>query len=212
MAALGFLGFDLCGKLLDKGKRVAETFHSECLERYGVRVRVARSFNTHAPYGHPDDRRVVSNFIVQALSANLATRYGDGSQARSFCYVDDTEPGLLLSMRKPAVGDFPINLGNPDERLIGELAAVIRTPVGDASPLVNMPLPADDPMQRRPDISRSVGQLSGFPPVALLEGLWATMQYFSEVVGQTSKTRIPLQPTTMSSVHSIGADQGLREP
>jgi UDP-glucuronate decarboxylase len=165
----------------DEGKRAAETILYE-YERLGVEVRVARIFNTYGPRMSPEDGRVVSNLVCQALSGEPMTLYGDGSQTRSFCYVDDLVEGLLRLMRSEARG--PVNLGNPGEFTVKELALMVRELTGAGSELVHRPLPQDDPRQRRPDIRRAGEMLDWAPRVPLREGLVPTIAHFrAEIAG-----------------------------
>ncbi|WP_338050989.1 UDP-glucuronic acid decarboxylase family protein [Roseicella aerolata] len=168
----------------DEGKRCAETLFFDYKRREGVDIRVARIFNTYGPCMHPADGRVVSNFIVQALRGEPITVYGDGSQTRSFCYVDDLVEGLIRLMDSPEVGDGPVNLGNPTEFTVLELAETVLRLTGSRSPIVRKPLPSDDPRQRRPQIDRARGLLGGWEPrTPLEEGLRATIAYFRTVLG-----------------------------
>jgi len=162
----------------DEGKRCAETLFFDYWRQHGLRIKVARIFNTYGPRMHPDDGRVVSNFIVQALEGRPITLYGDGSQTRSFCFVDDLIEGFLRLM---ATGDDvtgPINIGNPREMTVRELAEMVVGMVGSKSGIVFQPLPADDPMQRRPDITLAKETLGWTPKVTLEEGLERTIAYF----------------------------------
>jgi len=174
----------------DEGKRCAETLFFDYHRQHGLDIRVARIFNTYGPRMHPNDGRVVSNFIVQALRGEDITLYGDGSQTRSFCYVDDLVEGMLRFMDLPA-GEGgkpgfpgPINLGNPVEFTIRSLAERVVALTGSKSRLVFRPLPADDPMQRQPDIARARERLGWEPKVALDEGLARTVAYFETLLGQ----------------------------
>ncbi|HSI04060.1 MAG: UDP-glucuronic acid decarboxylase family protein [Myxococcota bacterium] len=160
----------------DEGKRVAETLFFDYRRQHNLEIRVARIFNTYGPRMLENDGRVVSNFVVQALRGEPLTIYGDGSQTRSFCYVDDLVEGLIRLMNS----DFhePVNLGNPDECTIAEVATKIVAMTGSKSPLVMLPLPADDPRRRRPDISRAKKMLDWQPAVSLEAGLEKTIAYF----------------------------------
>ena len=169
----------------DEGKRCAETLFFDYYRQHKLDIRVARIFNTYGPRMHPNDGRVVSNFIVQALRGENITIYGDGSQTRSFGYVDDLIEGFIRFMALPRAADDgpgfpgPINLGNPSEFTIKQLAEKVIELVGSESKLVFQPLPADDPMQRQPDISRAKEYLNNWQPqVQLEEGLKATINYF----------------------------------
>jgi UDP-glucuronate decarboxylase len=161
----------------DEGKRVAETLFFDYHRQNGVAVRVVRIFNTYGPRMHPDDGRVVSNFIMQALKGQEITLYGDGTQTRSFCYVDDLTEALVRMM---IADDFtgPVNVGNPDEFTIRELAEKVIALTGSASHIVFKPLPSDDPRQRRPDIALARTRLGWEPTVRLEEGLRKTIDYF----------------------------------
>jgi UDP-glucuronate decarboxylase len=162
----------------DEGKRCAETLFFDYRRQHNLPIKVARIFNTYGPRMLPNDGRVVSNFIVQALRGNDITIYGDGSQTRSFCYVDDLVDGLIRLMESDEDVTGPINLGNPGEFSIKELAEQVVTMTGSNSKIVYEPLPQDDPTQRQPDISRARKWLSWEPIVALDEGLPRTIEYF----------------------------------
>jgi UDP-glucuronate decarboxylase len=166
----------------DEGKRCAETLFFDYHRQHGLAVKVARIFNTYGPRMHPRDGRVVSNFIVQALKGEPITIYGDGSQTRSFCYVDDLIEGFIRLMDSPADFTGPVNLGNPTEFTIRELAERVVKLVRSQSRLEFRPLPADDPKQRRPDITLAKSRLDWTPMVALEEGLPATIAYFKALV------------------------------
>ncbi len=162
----------------DEGKRCAETLFFDYHRLHGVDIKVARIFNTYGPRMHPRDGRVVSNFIVQALSGGDITIYGDGTQTRSFCYVDDLIDGFIKLMESPSGFPGPVNLGNPNEFTIAELAQQILALTGSTSKLVTMPLPADDPTQRQPEISLARNKLGWEPKVQLAEGLKHTIDFF----------------------------------
>ena len=162
----------------DEGKRCAETLFFDYHRQHGLEIKVARIFNTYGPRMHPNDGRVVSNFVVQALTGQPLTVYGDGNQTRSFCYVDDLVEGLLRLMDSPAAVTGPVNLGNPAEFTILELAELVRELTGSRSPIVFRPLPQDDPLQRRPDITRARELLGWEPKVPLRVGLEKTIAYF----------------------------------
>jgi UDP-glucuronate decarboxylase len=162
----------------DEGKRCAETLFFDYYRQHGMAIKVARIFNTYGPRMLPDDGRVVSNFIVQALRGDDLTIYGDGSQSRSFCYVDDLVEGLVRLMNSPVEFTGPVNLGNPREFTILELAEQVLDKVGGPSKLAREPLPSDDPTQRRPDISLAKQQLGWEPAIQLEQGLDATIEYF----------------------------------
>lgn len=163
----------------DEGKRCAETLFFDYWRQHQVQIRVVRIFNTYGPRMHPDDGRVVSNFIVQALRGEPITIYGDGTQTRSFCYVDDLIEAMVRMMAKDCAG--PINIGNPGEFTMLELAQRVLELTGSKSEIVFLPLPADDPRQRRPDISVAKQVLDWEPKIALDEGLIRTIRYFERV-------------------------------
>jgi UDP-glucuronate decarboxylase len=162
----------------DEGKRCAETLFFDYHRQLGLEIKVARIFNTYGPRMHPSDGRVVSNFIVQALKGKPITIYGDGYQTRSFCYVDDLIDGLIRLMNSPPDFTGPVNLGNPTEFTMRELAELVLSQTGSSSPLVTQPLPQDDPKQRRPDISLAKERLDWVPKVPLNEGIKPTIEYF----------------------------------
>lgn len=165
----------------DEGKRCAETLAFAYHHERGQAIRVARLFNSYGPRLRPGDGRVVSNFIVQALRGEPLTVYGDGQQTRSFCYVDDTVEGLLRLMDADIEG--PINIGNPREHTVLELAELVLRLTGSRSPLVRKPLPPDDPQRRRPDIGRARRHLDWEPRVALEDGLRMTIEWFRRELG-----------------------------
>ena len=167
----------------DEAKRVAETLFFDYHRQHGLAIRVARIFNTYGPRMAADDGRVVSNFIVQALRGEPLTIYGDGSQTRSFCYVDDLVGGLIALMENTAGEVGPVNLGNPGEFTMLELAEKVLELTGSSSTVEHLPLPQDDPKQRQPDISRAKKSLGWEPTVPLNEGLVKTIEYFSKTVG-----------------------------
>jgi UDP-glucuronate decarboxylase len=164
----------------DEGKRCAETLFFDYFRQHGLRIKVARIFNTYGPRMHPKDGRVVSNFIVQALGGQPITLYGDGQQTRSFCYVDDLIDGLIRLMNTPDDMTGPVNLGNPEEFTIRELAEQVLAQTGSKSSLLQEPLPQDDPRQRQPDISLAKSLLGWEPAVPLAEGLEHTIAYFRD--------------------------------
>ncbi len=168
----------------DEGKRCAETLFFDYHRQHRLRIKVARIFNTYGPRMHPNDGRVVSNFILQALKDEPITIYGDGSQTRSFCYVDDLVEGLIRLMNTPDDFTGPVNLGNPGEFTILELATKIIELTGSKSPLVHKPLPIDDPRQRRPDISLAKEKLGWQPTIPLQEGLVKAISYFDNLLKQ----------------------------
>jgi UDP-glucuronate decarboxylase len=162
----------------DEGKRCAETLFFDYHRQHGLDIKVARIFNTYGPRMHPNDGRVVSNFIVQALQDRPITIYGEGTQTRSFCYVSDLVEGLMSFMATGSEVTGPINLGNPSEFTMIELAEKVIAASGSSSTLTNLPLPGDDPRQRRPDIILARDLLGWMPKVALDEGLEKTIAYF----------------------------------
>ncbi|MBO9711497.1 UDP-glucuronic acid decarboxylase family protein [Sphingomonas sp.] len=165
----------------DEGKRCAETLFFDYHRQHGIDVKVARIFNTYGPRMHPADGRVVSNFIVQALDGRPITIYGNGSQTRSFCYVDDLIEGFIRLMGTEAGFPGPVNIGNPVEFTIRELAELVIEKTGAKSPLVEEPLPSDDPKQRQPDIRVAREKLGWEPKVPLSQGLDATIAYFASL-------------------------------
>jgi UDP-glucuronate decarboxylase len=177
------IGFRSC---YDEGKRCAETLFFDYRRQHNVRVKVARIFNTYGPRMHPNDGRVVSNFIVQGLKGEPITIYGDGSQTRSFCFVDDLIDGLLKLMQTPDDFTGPVNLGNPNEFTIRQLADKVIELTGSKSKLDFRPLPSDDPMQRQPDISLAKKTLGWQPQVRLEEGIRKTIQYFQTLLASNA--------------------------
>ena len=166
----------------DEGKRCAETLFFDYHRQHGIEIKVARIFNTYGPRMHPNDGRVVSNFIVQALKGEPITVYGDGSQTRSFCYVDDLIEGFIRLMASAQDITGPVNLGNPGEFTIRQLASHILEIAGADADLIEAPLPADDPKQRKPDISLARSALGWEPSILLEEGLRRTIDYFRQQV------------------------------
>ena len=160
------------------GKRIAETLTSDYERIHGIDVRIARIFNTYGPNMHPADGRVVSNFIVQALNNKNLTVYGDGTQTRSFCYVDDLIDGLIKLMHSQYTN--PINLGNPEEFKIIELANIIRSKINPNISIEKVKLPEDDPLQRKPNIELAIKELNWEPKIKLNEGLEKTIGYFKD--------------------------------
>jgi UDP-glucuronate decarboxylase len=169
----------------DEGKRCAETLFFDYQRQHGLKIKVARFFNTYGPRMHPDDGRVVSNFIVQALTGRDLTIFGNGEQTRSFCYVDDLIDGVLRFMAAPEPRFGPMNLGNPEEFTIAELAQTVLELTGSRSRLVRQPLPQDDPRQRCPDITLATRELGWTPKVGLREGLERTIAYFDRLLAET---------------------------
>ena len=162
----------------DEGKRAAETAFFEYRQQYGVDIRIARIFNTYGPRMSPEDGRVVSNFVVQALRGEDITVYGDGTQTRSFCYVSDLVKGILKLMRAEVAPEAPVNIGNPGEFTMLELAQMVVEMTGTHSSVIRRPLPTDDPKQRRPVITRAKELLGWEPTISLREGLKSTIAYF----------------------------------
>ncbi|MFY1054299.1 UDP-glucuronic acid decarboxylase family protein [Ectopseudomonas khazarica] len=170
----------------DEGKRCAETLFSDYHRQHGVRIKIARIFNTYGPRMHPNDGRVVSNFIVQALRREDITIYGEGQQTRSFCYVDDLVEGFIRLMGTPDEVTGPINLGNPGEFTMLQLAERVLALTGSSSKLVFRPLPQDDPKQRQPDITQAKAVLDWQPTIALDNGLEKTISYFDALLKEES--------------------------
>jgi len=173
----------------DEGKRCAEALAVSYARQYGVRVRTARIFNTYGPRMLADDGRVVSNFIVQCLSDEPITIFGEGKQTRSFCYVDDLIDGLLSLMNSDE--DRPVNLGNPEECTMLELAEKVRAMTDSESPFVYQPLPEDDPLRRKPDITRAIERLGWRPVTPLEDGLARTIADFRDRIGRSSSPLLP---------------------
>jgi len=171
----------------DEGKRCAETLFFDYHRQHNLRIKVARIFNTYGPRMHPSDGRVVSNFIVQALKGEQITIYGDGSQTRSFCYVDDLIEGFMRLMNSPDEITGPVNLGNPNEFTILQLAEKVLELTGSSSQLIRKPLPSDDPTQRQPDIRFAKEALGWQPTVQLEEGLRKTIEYFDGLLIEGAK-------------------------
>ena len=166
----------------DEGKRWAETLFFDYRRQHNLIIKVARIFNTYGPNMHPKDGRVVSNFIMQALAGSPITIYGDGSQTRSFCYVDDLIEVFISLMNTPDEFSGPINTGNPYEFTILELAEIVIDLTNSSSKIINRPLPEDDPIQRQPDISLAENMLNWRPKIQLEEGLKKTIPYFEELI------------------------------
>ena len=171
----------------DEGKRCAETLFFDYRRQHNLDIKVARIFNTYGPRMHPGDGRVVSNFIIQALQGEPITIYGDGQQSRSFCYVDDLVEGFLRLMDTGPDFPGPINLGNPNEFTMLELAELVLEITGSKSKLMKMPLPQDDPRQRQPDISLAREKLNWEPKTQLREGLIKTVEYFDELLKRNDR-------------------------
>jgi UDP-glucuronate decarboxylase len=174
----------------DEGKRSAETLFFDYHRQFALQIKVVRIFNTYGPNMHLADGRVVANFIVQALSGRDITIYGDGTQTRSFCYVDDLVAGLLAMMDRGADVTGPINLGNPEEFTIRQLADIIVDLTNSHSRIVHQPLPVDDPRQRRPDIGRARRALDWDPGVRLRDGLVRTIAYFDEMLAESTQVAV----------------------
>ena len=171
----------------DEGKRCAETLFFDYFRQHGLKIKVARIFNTYGPRMHPNDGRVVSNFIVQALKNEPITIYGDGSQTRSFCYVDDLVDGLIRLMNTADAFTGPVNLGNPIESTILDISKMIVELTGSESQIVFKPLPSDDPKQRKPDISMAKKELGWEPKVELTQGLKQAIDYFRRLLSHFDK-------------------------
>lgn len=176
----------------DEGKRAAEALASDYARVFGLDVRIARIFNTYGPRMRADDGRVVTNFVVQVLEGQPLTIYGDGSQTRSFCYVDDMVAGLLRLLEAENAGPAPVNLGNPEEFTIGELAHLVMELSGRQTEIDERPLPEDDPRRRRPDIGRAKALLGWTPSTPLRDGLVPTISHFERQLARAGRTRIPL--------------------
>jgi UDP-glucuronate decarboxylase len=168
----------------DEGKRCAETLFFDYHRQHRLEIKVARIFNTYGPRMHPNDGRVVSNFIVQALQSQPITVYGDGRQTRSFCYVDDLVDGLVRLMDSPAGFTGPCNLGNPNEFTIRELAEKVIAMTSSKSAIIEKPLPSDDPTQRQPNIALATEKLGWQPAIQLEQGLTQTITYFRQLLAQ----------------------------
>jgi UDP-glucuronate decarboxylase len=175
----------------DEGKRCAETLFFDYHREHGLAIKVARIFNTYGPRMHPNDGRVVSNFIMQALQGEDITIYGEGSQTRSFCYVDDLIDGFIKLMNSPADITGPINLGNPSEITIRELAETVIDLTGSKSKLIQAPLPTDDPVRRCPDITRAKENLDWQPKTDLKTGLRHTIEYFDKLLADSQAAAGP---------------------
>ena len=175
----------------DEGKRCAETLFFDYYRQHRLQIKVARIFNTYGPRMHPDDGRVVSNFIVQALRNKPLTVFGDGSQTRSFCYYADLIEGFVRLMDTSAEVTGPINLGNPHEFSVRELAEIVIELVGSRSTIESLPLPQDDPTQRKPDISKAKAFLDWEPKVPLREGLMHTIEYFDQLLANDHDAPLP---------------------
>jgi UDP-glucuronate decarboxylase len=185
----------------DEGKRCAETLFFDYHRQHQLDIKVARIFNTYGPRMHPGDGRVVSNFILQALQGQAITIYGDGGQSRSFCYVDDLVEGFLRLMGSGPELVGPVNLGNPNEFTILELAEMVIELTGSKSKIVRLPLPQDDPRQRQPDIGQAREKLGWQPGTQLREGLGKTIAYFEDLLTETGSEIVsPLQTSPVAAV------------
>jgi UDP-glucuronate decarboxylase len=189
----------------DEGKRCAETLFMDYYRQHRVAIKLARIFNTYGPHMHPGDGRVVSNFIVQALTGEPITIYGDGLQTRSLCYVDDTVDGLMKLMDSPAELIGPINLGNPVELSMLEIAQTILDLTGSRSPLEHRPLPADDPRQRCPEISQANRELDWAPRVDLRDGLLRTIAWFDAHLRERGALDSPPAPGVERHLNAVAA-------
>jgi UDP-glucuronate decarboxylase len=174
----------------DEGKRCAETLFFDYFRQHQMRIKVARIFNTYGPRMHPNDGRVVSNFIVQALQNAPITLYGDGSQTRAFCFVDDLIEGFLRLMTAPDQVTGPVNLGNPQETSVAELAKLIIALTGSRSVIIHRPLPVDDPAQRCPDITLATELLGWRPATSLSDGLARTIAYFDRLLSEGGRSSV----------------------
>jgi UDP-glucuronate decarboxylase len=196
----------------DEGKRCAETLFFDYWRQHRLAIKVARIFNTYGPRMHPNDGRVVSNFVVQALLGHDITIYGDGGQTRSFCYVDDLVDGLIRFMNTPADVIGPINIGNPAEFTIAELAELVITMTNSRSRIVHRALPEDDPKQRQPDISLAQELLNWAPCTSLKEGLVPTISYFEQLLSDRHvQSMLVRSPADLNGRYSqTAADSELR--
>jgi UDP-glucuronate decarboxylase len=195
----------------DEGKRCAETLFFDYQRQHGLRIKVARIFNTYGPRMHPGDGRVVSNFTLQALKREPLTVFGNGLQTRAFCYVDDLIDGLVRLMASPDDVSGPINLGNPVEVTMSELAELILRLTGSDVEVVYRPLPTDDPVQRCPDITRAKQILDWTPRVDLEEGLRRTIAYFDKVLEHPgSRANVPQRVAELVHSHSQGSGESWR--
>jgi UDP-glucuronate decarboxylase len=178
----------------DEGKRCAETLFFDYMRQYGLNIKVIRIFNTYGPRMHPNDGRVVSNFVVQALKDENITIYGNGAQTRSFCYVDDLIEGMIRMMNSRDNFTGPVNLGNPGEFTISELAKRVIELTGSNSKIIYMPLPEDDPLKRKPNIDLAIEELGWRPEIMLDDGLKHTIKYFKHLLENEESIRlVPLK-------------------
>lgn len=196
----------------DEGKRCAETLFFDYYRQHDLQIKVARIFNTYGPRMHPQDGRVVSNFIMQALQNKPITIYGDGNQTRSFCFVDDLVSGLISLMNSRPEFTGPVNLGNPVEKSMLELAQMVIDLSGSRSKLVFKELPADDPRQRQPDISLAKKELNWTPTVSLEEGLKKTIAYFDQLPSREGKAAMNVGIAEIaakrSGIQTVGRSEG----
>jgi UDP-glucuronate decarboxylase len=179
----------------DEGKRCAETLFFDYFRQHQLKIRVARIFNTYGPRMHPHDGRVVSNFIVQALQGAPITLYGDGSQTRAFCFVDDLIEGFLRLMASADHVTGPVNLGNPQETSVAELAEMVIALTGSRSAIIRRPLPVDDPVQRCPDITLATTLLAWQPTTSLADGLTRTIAYFDKLLSESGQSTVEFVPS-----------------
>jgi UDP-glucuronate decarboxylase len=179
----------------DEGKRCAETLFFDYFRQHQLKIRVARIFNTYGPRMHPHDGRVVSNFIVQALQGAPITLYGDGSQTRAFCFVDDLIEGFLRLMAAADHVTGPVNLGNPQETSVAELAEMVIALTGSRSAIIRRPLPVDDPVQRCPDITLATTLLAWQPTTSLADGLTRTIAYFDKLLSESGQSTVEFVPS-----------------
>jgi UDP-glucuronate decarboxylase len=191
VGAVNTVGLRSC---YDEGKRCAETLFSDYRRQHGLDTKIVRIFNTYGPRMQLDDGRVISNFIVQALRGEPITIYGDGAQTRSFCYVDDLIDGILALFDQPEAVSGPVNIGNPDERPMTELAEMVVALCNSRSVIERRPLPSDDPKRRRPDVTLAGSLLDYRPKVRLEDGLSSTVAYFRERLGVTAARRLMTAP------------------
>jgi UDP-glucuronate decarboxylase len=189
----------------DEGKRAAETLFADYRRQHGVDARIVRIFNTYGPRMQPDDGRVVSTFVMQALTGRPLSIFGDGSQTRSFCYVDDLVRGMMAAMSAPASDGSPINLGNPHEITVAELARMVVEMCGSDSSTIHMPLPQDDPIRRRPDITKAQALLGWMPETSLLDGLSKTIAHFERVSRGASRADAPAETLAPASLVAVAS-------
>jgi len=169
----------------DEGKRCAETLFFDYFRQHSIEIKIARIFNTYGPRMHPNDGRVISNFIIQAIKNEPITIYGDGLQTRSFCFVDDLIDGMVKMMNSAKIFTGPVNIGNPEEKTIYEVAKIIVDIIGSKSEIIYQPLPSDDPIKRKPEISMAKKNLNWEPKISLKEGLVKTINYFDDLLKES---------------------------